>query len=60
MGYLISKHLLIYYGIPPSEIDNMSIDEVIYFQEFEREFRMHNNKVIAAELAKVISKMFGG
>lgn len=60
MNTLISKHLLVYHGVQPSEVDNMSFEEVIYFQEFEKEFRIQNNKMIAAELAKVISKMFGG
>ena len=60
MSYLISKHLLMYYGIQPNEIDSMPLTDVLYFQEFEREFRTSNSKAIAAELAKVISKMLGG
>jgi len=60
MSAYISKHILMRCGISPSEIDKLSLEEVIYFKTFYKEMKDYDNKVIAHEIAKVLSKMFGG
>lgn len=60
MNLLISKHLLMRCGIQPSEIDKLSMEDVMLFKHFDKEMREYETKSLAYEISKIIAKAFGG
>ena len=60
MNGLISKHLLMRRGIQPSEINKLPYEEVVFFRYLDKEMKENDNKMLANELAKIMSKMMGG
>ena len=47
-------------GVQPSEINNLSVEDVMLFKHFDKEMREYETKSLANEISKIMSKMFGG
>ena len=60
MDLMISKHLLMRCGIQPSEINKLSVEDVVLFKHFDKEMREYETKSLANEISKIMSKILGG
>ena len=47
-------------GIQPSEIETLTVEDVILFKVFDKEMREYETKSLAMEISKIIGKIFGG
>ena len=57
---MISKHLLMRCGIQPSEINKLSVEDVVLFKHFDKEMREYETDSLANKISKIMAKAFGG